>query len=170
MSSNDKSCCRNCAVLKAQLEQQEDAAARYLKFIQSQNELIQFLSQNKSTLEASSPRRHFSQYAYEQNYNGSDASYDQGIRRARGKQIQMTKDCRAFIGSITSDIDKDSLKHCLEEAFGPVDSIDIISSKACAFADFASPTAYHNAVSEGAVLVNGIALSVERVRKPKPRK
>ncbi|CAI2179062.1 6104_t:CDS:2 [Funneliformis geosporum] len=162
MSSNDKSCCRNCAVLKAQLEQQEDTAARYLKFIQSQNELIQFLSQNKSSLETSSPRRQFSQYAYEQNltnYNGSDA-YDQSIRRARGKQIQMTKDCRAFIGSITSDIDKDSLKHCLEEAFGP----------ACAFADFASPTAYHNAVSEGAVLVNGIALSVERVRKPKPRK
>ncbi|RGB35383.1 hypothetical protein C1646_667762 [Rhizophagus diaphanus] len=164
MNVNEKSC-RNCVVLKAQLEQQEAIVAKYLKIVQSQSELIQDLQNKSSTVGTSpksSPRRQYStNYT---NYNGWDTtSNDPNNKKTRGGY-------RAFIGSITSEIDKDSLKRCLEDSFGKVDSIDIISSKACAFADFASPTAYHNAVSEGAVLVNGIALSVERVRRPKPRK
>ncbi|RIA95664.1 hypothetical protein C1645_816362 [Glomus cerebriforme] len=161
MSLNEKSC-RNCAVLKTQLEQQEAIVAKYLKIVQSQSELIQDLQNKSSTVgtsSKSSPRKQ-----HPTTYNGWDTtSNDLNNKKTRGGY-------RAFIGSITSEIDKDSLKRCLEDSFGKVESIDIISSKACAFADFASPTAYHNAVSEGAVLVNGIALSVERVRRPKPRK
>jgi hypothetical protein len=162
MSTNEKSC-RNCVVLKAQLEQQEAIVAKYLKIVQSQSELIQDLQNKSSTVGTSSKSSPRKQYL-PTTYNGWETtSSDPNNKKARVGY-------RAFIGSITSEIDKDSLKRCLEDSFGKVDSIDIISSKACAFADFASPTAYHNAVSEGAVLVNGIALSVERVRRPKPRK
>jgi len=171
MNSSEKPC-RNCVILRAELEQKEAIVAKYQKIVQSQAELIQDLSQNKSTVGPSSkhsPRRHHVEHPT--TFNGWDMSFDD--KRTRGRQQQQQQQpqgYRAFIGSITSEMDKDSLKKCLEASFGKVEGIDIIPSKACAFADFASPTAYHNAVSEGAVLVNGIALSVERVRKPKPRK
>jgi hypothetical protein len=173
MNSCEKSC-RNCVMLRAELEQKEAIVAKYQKIVQSQSELIQDLSQNKSSAVGASskhsPRRHHVEHPT--TFNGWDTTFDD--KRTRGRQQQQQQQqpqgYRAFIGSITSEMDKDSLKKCLEASFGKVEGIDIIPSKACAFADFASPTAYHNAVSEGAVLVNGIALSVERVRKPKPRK
>jgi len=175
MNSSEKSC-RNCAILRAELEQKEAIVAKYQNIVQSQAELLQDLSQNKSSTVGTSSRPSSRRHPVEipMTYNGWDTSFDDK-RRGRQQQQQQQQQpqqqgYRAFIGSITSEMDKDSLKKCLEASFGKVEGIDIIPSKACAFADFASPTAYHNAVSEGAVLVNGIALSVERVRKPKPRK
>lgn len=36
---------------------------------------------------------------------------------------------RAFVGSVTDDVDEESLRKSLEEAFGEVENIDIIPTK-----------------------------------------
>ncbi|KAF0496449.1 ntf2 and rrm domain protein [Gigaspora margarita] len=166
MGSNEKPC-RNCEALRAQLEQKEAIVDKYQKIVQSQNELLQDLTQ-KSPYTSGSSRKQSENFGH----FGTSSSYDLNNKvtapKTRGKQV--SKSCRAFIGSITDGIDKETLKKCLEDAFGAVENIDMIPSKACAFADFATQTAYHAAVSEGAVCCTGIALSVERVRRPKPRR
>ncbi|CAG8598988.1 525_t:CDS:2, partial [Acaulospora morrowiae] len=142
--------------LKEQLEQKEAIIDKYQKIIQSQNELLHDLTQKNQSISGSSNRRDV-------------RDVDPGITsRRHGKQAQVNN-CRAFVGAVTDDIDRESLRQSLEEAFGKVESIDIIPSKNCAFVDF-TPISYHQAVSIGAVMVNGITLSVERVRKPKPRR
>ncbi|CAG8521897.1 9783_t:CDS:2 [Diversispora eburnea] len=73
---------------------------------------------------------------------------------------------RAYIGPLTDDIDKSCLKAILETSFGPVDALDFIPGKSCAFANFASPNAYNNAVSVGAIQVKGNVLSVEQAKRP----
>lgn len=85
MNVNEKSC-RNCVVLKAQLEQQEAIVAKYLKIVQSQSELIQDLQNKSSTVGTSpkpSPRRQYStNYT---NYNGWDTtSNDPNNKKTRG--------------------------------------------------------------------------------------
>jgi hypothetical protein len=90
MNVNEKSC-RNCVVLKAQLEQQEAIVAKYLKIVQSQSELIQDLQNKSSTVGTSpksSPRKQYpTNYTNYTNYNGWDmttTSNDPNNKKTRG--------------------------------------------------------------------------------------
>src|SRR6266480_6804484 len=88
MNSSEKSC-RNCVILRTELEQKEAIVAKYQKIVQSQAELIQDLSQNKSstvgTPSRPSSRRH--PVDLPTTYNGWDMSFDDK-RRGRPQQQQ----------------------------------------------------------------------------------
>ncbi|CAG8587604.1 21431_t:CDS:2, partial [Dentiscutata erythropus] len=60
----------------------------------------------------------------------------------------------------------ETLKENLEATFGPVDSLDFIPGKSCAFANFSSPTAFNNAIKEGVIIVKDHILSVEQAKRP----
>ncbi|CAG8494325.1 13011_t:CDS:2 [Racocetra fulgida] len=119
MGSNEKPC-RNCEALRAQLEQKEAIVDKYQKIVQSQNELLQDLTQ-KSPFVSGSSRKQGDNFGH----LGTSSSFDLNSKvtapKTRGKQ--------AFIGSITDGIDKETLKKCLEDAFGAVENIDMIPSK-----------------------------------------
>ncbi|CAG8725414.1 22331_t:CDS:2, partial [Gigaspora rosea] len=105
---------------RAQFEQKEAIVDKYQKIVQSQNELLQDLTQ--------------------------ESPYTSGSSRKKSENF-------GHLGtSLSFDLNnKETLKKCLENAFGAVENIDMIPSKAFAFADFATQTAYHAAVSEVAV-------------------
>ncbi|CAI2172761.1 20235_t:CDS:2 [Funneliformis geosporum] len=143
--------CFTCISYKAQLEQKEAIITKYQKIVQFQNELIQELSlnQKKTTKDTAS-------------VTTNDEAALTAVRGRFNRNYY-----RTYVGPLTGEVDKTSLKKCLEESFGPVDTIDFIPGKSCAFANFFSPTAYHNAISEGAIMVKGIVLSVEQAKKPR---
>ncbi|CAG8549587.1 6067_t:CDS:2 [Cetraspora pellucida] len=153
MGSNEKPC-RNCEALRAQLEQKEAIVDKYQKIVQSQNELLQDLTQ-KSPFASGSSRKQSENFGH----FGTSSSFDLNSKvtapKTRGKQ---------------DGIDKETLKKCLEDAFGAVENIDMIPSKACAFADFATQTAYHAAVSEGPKLIKSFCSTrtLNNSKQPQP--
>ncbi|RGB25876.1 hypothetical protein C1646_722658 [Rhizophagus diaphanus] len=141
--------CFKCISYRAQLEQKEAIIAKYQKIVQFQNDLIQDFSHGQKITATIDTTNSGTVLAAREKFNRSYY--------------------RTYIGPLTDEVDKGSLKQCLEKSFGPVNNIDFIPGKSCAFANFSSPTAYHNAISEGAIMVNGIVLSVEQAKKPKYR-
>ncbi|RIA86344.1 hypothetical protein C1645_331592 [Glomus cerebriforme] len=142
--------CFKCISYRAQLEQKEAIIAKYQKIVQFQNDLIQDFSRGQKITVATS--------------NTTSEPVSAASRENSNRNYY-----RTYIGPLTNQVDKGSLKQCLEKSFGPVNNIDFIPGKSCAFANFSSPTAYHNAISEGAVMVNGIVLNVEQAKKPRYR-
>ncbi|CAG8436866.1 14064_t:CDS:2 [Funneliformis caledonium] len=145
--------CFTCISYRTQLEQKEAIIAKYQKVVQFQHELIHELSisQKITTKDTAS-------------VTTNDEPALTAVREKSNRNYY-----RTYVGPLTGEVDKASLKQCLEESFGPVDTIDFIPGKSCAFANFFSPTAYHNAISEGAIMVKGIVLSVEQAKKPRFR-
>ncbi|CAG8462108.1 9492_t:CDS:2 [Acaulospora morrowiae] len=145
--------CRNCSSLQSQIDQKDVIIEKFQRIARCQFELIQDLSQGENF-----------------NYPTTTSFFENEAlltaRPASGKSVANRSYYRAYIGPLTDDIDKDALKTILETSFGTVEALDFIPGKSCAFANFSSPSAYHNAVSVGAVQVKGNMLSVEQAKKP----
>ncbi|RHZ60506.1 hypothetical protein Glove_352g54 [Diversispora epigaea] len=137
--------CRNCGSLQSQIDQKDAIIEKYQQIARCQFELIQDLSQ------------HDTETSFYENEVLLSSRPVKSVNRSY---------YRAYIGPLTDDIDKGCLKTILETSFGPVDALDFIPGKSCAFANFASPTAYNNAVSVGAIQVKGNVLSVEQAKRP----
>ncbi|CAG8443003.1 6102_t:CDS:2 [Diversispora eburnea] len=120
-SSNDNSC-QNCISLRALLEQKEAIVTKYQKIVQSQNELLHDLTQ-KNNSGGSSTHKKINYHGSRRITSSSCSPNGDTIKNKHyGKQ--------AFVGSVTEDIDEESLRKSLEEAFGEVENIDIIPTKA----------------------------------------
>ncbi|CAG8719204.1 21033_t:CDS:2 [Cetraspora pellucida] len=142
--------CRRCLALLSQIEQKDAIIEKYRKITKYQSDLIQDLS-NGGNLDLTPPI----------------ISYDNEFLAVTTRSTVVSSSFyRIYIGPLTDDIDKETLKQSLEASFGPVDSLDFIPGKSCAFANFSSPTAFNNAIKEGVIIVKDHMLSVEQAKKP----
>ncbi|CAG8721265.1 6549_t:CDS:2, partial [Dentiscutata heterogama] len=145
--------CRRCLSLLSQIEQKDAIIEKYRKITKYQSDLIQDLSSG-GNFDLTPPILSY------------DNEFLTVAARSTGKYVVSRSYYRTYIGPLTDDIDKETLKQNLEATFGPVDSLDFIPGKSCAFANFSSPTAFNNAIKEGVIIVKDHMLSVEQAKRP----
>ncbi|CAG8541312.1 12062_t:CDS:2 [Racocetra fulgida] len=109
--------CRRCLALLSQIEQKDAIIEKYRKITKYQSDLIQDLSHGGGNFDLTPPILSY------------DNEFLTVAARSTGKYVVSRSYYRTYIGPLTDDIDKETLKQSLEASFGPIDSLDFIPGK-----------------------------------------
>ncbi|CAI2167823.1 11173_t:CDS:10 [Funneliformis geosporum] len=165
--------CSGCDLLKLQIElkdtiiksKDEKIALLQEALIKSQRELI--LTLREDPKQSIMSGRSLS----EQNNDGRGKSKlelvyiendcDPTTEWVHSNQANTLEEYRIYIGSIKSDISKVNLKQALEEQFGRILRLDLVTSKNIAFVTFESYENYNAAVNQGNIYVDGCSCTIQ---------
>jgi hypothetical protein len=126
--------CFKCISYKAQLEQKEAIIAKYQKIVQFQNDLIQDFSHGqKITVTSTSTTNSGTVLAAREKCDFFFLTQSELLLficfNVLYFYLANRSYYRTYIGPLSDEVDKGSLRQCLEKSFGPVNNIDFIPGK-----------------------------------------
>ncbi|KAG9292690.1 hypothetical protein G9A89_008277 [Geosiphon pyriformis] len=150
--------CPSCQVLKLQLELKDSIIkAKDDKITHLSDSLIQVQKELIAAKEEA--LRGYRDLVHD------DGDWEGEAEWISGSDNSSIRENRAYIGHVTDDISKAKLKRSLEEQFGRVLEIDMITTKHCAFATFASKDSYEKAVEQGLLFIDGKEMGIEEPKR-----
>ncbi|CAG8549343.1 1204_t:CDS:2 [Funneliformis caledonium] len=167
--------CSSCDVLKLQIElkdtviksKDEKIALLQEALIKSQRELIatlredprQSIMSGRSLYGQNNDSRGNGKLEFVYIENDCDST-----EWVHSNQENPLEEYRIYIGSVKSDTSKVNLKKTLEEQFGRVLHLDLVTNKSCAFVTFESYEKYNAAIKQGKIYVDGCTYPIQAAR------